>query len=152
MATITPTLNVDARWSGTTPADALASGITHYRLYCSQNVDQIASYRLVETKPNPGAGTITWGPYRYPDLFMNTPTRKFFLRVVAMRGTQQDDLNGSASPALEVTPSPIKGWSLEQLLEQDIRPVIIVGYDPANNMFYPLNVVSDGGTGYKLKV
>lgn len=151
MATITQTLNADARWSGTIPADALATGITAYRLYCAQNADQPSAYRLVEAKTNPGTGTITFGPYTYAGLYLNTPTRKFFLRVTAMRGSQEDDLVGAANPVLSVTPSDIKGWTLEQLLEQDIRPAILVGYDPINKLFYPLNVVSDGGTGYKLK-
>lgn len=151
MPTITQTANANAVWDGKFPADALATGITAYRLYCAQNADQKGAYRLVGVYANPGAGDVVLGPLRYPDLFLITPTRPFYLRAVAMRSAHEDDLLGAANPALAVTPSAIKGWSLEQLLEQDGRPMMVVGYDPTNNLFYPLNVIPSGGGGFKLE-
>jgi len=151
MPVITQTSNLASVWNGTIPVVALATGVTHYRLYCAQNADQAQNYRLVKEYVNPGAGNLTLGPLRYPDLFLVTPTRKFYLRAVEVRSGQQSDLVGAASPALMVAPSAVKGWSLEQLLEQEVRPVMIVGYDPTNNLFYPVNVVPSGGGGYKLE-
>lgn len=151
MPAITETANANSIWNGTIPADPPATGITAYRLYCSQNADTKGSYRLVGVYANPGTGTITLGPLRYPDMFLITPTRPFYLRAVAMRGNQEEDLMGPNSPALAVNPSTIKGWSLEQLLEQDVRPVLVVGYNVANNMFYPINVVPGAGGGFKLE-
>lgn len=151
MPLITQVSNVNAIWTGTIPADAPATGITAYRLYCAQNAEVKGAYRLVTVVANPGVGVIALGPLRYPDLFLITPTRSFYLRAVGMVGNQEQDLMGAASPALTVAPSAIKGWSLEQLLEQDVRPVMIVGYNAANNMFYPINVVPGAGSGFKLE-
>lgn len=151
MPVITQLTNADAIWSGQWPADAAGTGITAYRLYCAQNADQRNAYRLVAVYPNPGVGNVLSGALRYADLFLNVPTRDFYLRAVAMVGSQEQDLAGAASPALKVVPSPIKGWSLEQLLEQDARPVIVVGYNVANDTFYPLNVVPGAGGGFKLE-
>jgi hypothetical protein len=151
MPLITQVSNANAIWSGTIPADAAGTGITSYRLYCAQNAEVKGAYRLVTVVANPGVGVIALGPLRYADLFLITPTRPFYLRAVAMIGNQEQDLMGAASPALTVTPSTIKGWSLEQLLEQDVRPVMIVGYNVANNTFYPINVVPGAGGGFKIE-
>lgn len=151
MPVITQLTNADSIWTGQWPADALATGITAYRLYCSQNADTKGSYRLVAVYANPGVGNVLSGSLRYADMFLITPTRKFYLRAVAVRGSQEEDPMGAASPALAVTPSAIKGWSLEQLLEQDVRPVILVGYNVTNNTFYPVNVVPGAGGGFKLE-
>lgn len=152
MATITPTANANAVWNGTIPAAALSTGITAYVLYCAQGADTQKAYRRVREYANPGVGTVTLGPLTYPQLFLITPTRAFYLRVTAKRGGMEDDLVSSANPALAVTPSLVKGWSLAQLLEQDVRPTVIVGYDPVNNLYYPVNVIPSGtGTGYMLE-
>lgn len=152
MATITQTANLNAVWDGTIPADALSTGITSYVLYCSQNADTLAAYRRVKEYANPGVGTVTLGPLTYPRLFLNTPTRTFYLRVTAKKGAQEVDLISAANPALTVVPTEVLGWTLGQLLEQDLRPSILVGYDPVNKLYYPVNVVASGsGTGYKLE-
>ena len=77
MPIITQTANANSVWGGTIPADALTTGITKYRLYCAQSVDQLHNYRLVKEYANPGAGNVTLGPLRYGDLHLITPTRKF---------------------------------------------------------------------------
>jgi hypothetical protein len=152
VATITQTANANSVWNGTIPADALATGITAYVLYCAQGSDTQKAYRRVKEFANPGAGTITLGPLTYPRLFLDIPTRAFYLRVTAKKGAQEEDLVSSANPALPVTTSEVKGWTIEQLMAQEMRPAVIVGYDPVNKLFYPVNVVVSGsGTGYMLE-
>lgn len=154
MPTITQTANANSIWNGTIPAD-VAADIFGYRLYASQALgQQIQSYRFVGQYLNPHAGTVTLGPLTYGALGLQTPNRPFSLRVTKVKGSafnggQESEL--MAEPALAVAVSAFMGWTLAQLLEQDGRPVILVGMDPATGMFYPLNVISDGGTGFKLK-
>lgn len=154
MPTITQTANANAIWNGTIPADVPAD-IFGYRLYCSQMLgQQIQSYRFVGQFLNPHAGTVTLGPLTYGALGLQTPNRPFSLRVTKVRGAafnggQESEL--MAEPPLTVAVSDFKGWTLGQLLEQDARPVIVVGLDPLTGMYYPLNVITDGGTGFKLK-
>lgn len=151
MATITQTSNANAVWNGTVPADP-DPAVSDFVLYAAQNADIRSSYKRVKVVPNPGAGTATLGPVTYPDLFLITPTRKFFLRVTQIRGGKEDDLIAGSNPALEVAPSEVVGWSLGQLLEQGLRPVVVVGYDPTTNLYYPLNIAPDpGGEGFILK-
>lgn len=155
MATITQTANANSIWNGTVPFDA-DPAVTHIVLYAG-NVDQKPAYRRVLEIANSGPGPNALGGgsgISYARLFLQTPTRPFFLRATQKRGANgpEDDLVSAANPALAVTPSTIKGWTLGQLLEQDVRPVIVVGYDPISGLYYPLNVVTDGGNGFKLKV
>lgn len=152
MTTITQTANANSVWNGTIPTDALATGITSYVLYCAQNADTQKAFRRVKEYANPGVGTITLGPLTYPRLFLDVPTRAFYLRVTAKRGAQEEDLVSSANPVLAVVASEVKGWTIEQLMAQEMRPAVIVGYDPINKLFYPVNVVASGsGTGYMLE-
>jgi hypothetical protein len=155
MPTITQTANANAIWNGTVPADAAPAGIFGYRLYCSQALgQQIQSYRFVAQFLNPLVGTVPLGPLTYGALGLQTPTRPFSLKVTKVKGSafnsgQESEL--MAEPTLTVAVSPFVGWTLAQLLEQDGRPVVLVGLDPITGMFYPLNVITDGGTGFKLK-
>lgn len=151
MPTITQTANADGVWDGTIPADASATGITHYELYAAA-VDEKSSYKRVKRYTNPGVGTVTLGPLTYAQLFLINPTKKFFLRAVAVRGGKVDDVMSVSSPALPVAPSTFTGWTLAQLQEMDIRPCILVGYDPTNKLFYPINVTPAAGGGFQLKV
>ena len=153
MPVITQTANANAIWNGTVPADVPAD-IFGYRLYCAQSVDQKPAYRFVAQYVNPHAGVVTLGPLTYGALGLQTPTRGFFLKVTKVKGTaflsgQETEL--AAETTLIVAPALFLGWTLGQLLEQDMRPVIVVGLDPVTGMFYPLNVVADGATGFKLK-
>jgi len=155
MATITQTSNANSIWNGEiTVTDAPATGITHYVLYASQSTDILSTYRRVRQYVNPGGAALTLGPLKYAELFLQVASRSFFLRITAKRGVSgpEDDLLSAANPSLPVVASTIKGWTLEQLLEQDMRPTIIVGYDPLTAQFHPVNVVADGAGGFKLKV
>jgi hypothetical protein len=150
--TITPTANANSVWNGTFPADALSTGITSYVLYCAQGADTQKAYRRVKEYANPGAGTVTLGPLTYPRLFLDVPTRTFYLRVTAKKGAQEEDFVSVVNPALMVVVSEVKGWTIEQIMAQEMRPAVIVGYDPVNKLFYPVNVVASGsGTGYMLE-
>lgn len=95
------------------------------------------------------APNTTFGPYAYGDMHLITPNRPFYVKIVAVRGNV-DDLQKEPTFG-PVTPSQFLGWTLAQLLEQDVRPVIVVGLDPITGLFYPLNVITDGGSGFKLK-
>jgi hypothetical protein len=154
MPTITQTANANSIWNGTIPADAVPAGIFGYRLYASQAANQIQAYRFVAQYVNPGVGTVTLGPLTYGALGLQTPNRPFHLKVTKVKGAafnggQESELQ--AEPTLDVAISPFLGWTLGQLLEQDMRPVILVGLDPITGLFHPLNVITDGGTGFKLK-
>lgn len=154
MATITQTANTDSVWNGTVLFNA-DPAVTHIVLYAA-NVDQKPAYRRVLEIANAGPGPNALGGasgISYARLFLQTPTRTFYLRATQKRGANgpEDDLVSAANPVLAVTPSAIKGWTLSQLLEQGLRPTIVVGYDPVTGLYFPLNVVSDAGNGYKLK-
>lgn len=152
MPPITQTSNVNGVWNGTIPGSADAT-ITHFKLYASSTVDQVNNYRLVTQVVNPGAGPITLGPLTYAQLFLQVPNRPFYLKATKVQSGKESDLsNATESPSLLVNPTEVIGWTLAQVLEQGFRPVVIVGYDPVNKLFYPLNVVPSGtGTGYKLE-
>jgi hypothetical protein len=153
MPTITQTANANSAWNGTVPFDA-DPAVTHIVLYAA-NVDQAAAYRRVIQIVNAGPGPNAFfaAPSPYARLFLQTPLRPFFLRAVRRKGAsgQEDDLVSTLNPVLTVAPSAFLGWTLGQLMEQDMRPVIIVGLDPLTGMYHPLNVIADGATGFKLK-
>lgn len=153
MPIITQTANANGQWNGTVPFDADPL-VTHFVLYAA-NVDQKAAYRRVAQIPNAGPGPDPFFvplPAPYARLFLQTPLRPFYLRATTRKGINgpESELVGPSSPALAVVPSVVPSWTLAQLMEQDMRPVVIVGVDPTTGLFHPLNVVADG-TGFKLK-
>lgn len=137
MPTITQTLNLNAVWNGTIPFDA-DPAVSDFNLYAAQSVDADQHFRLVKKITNTGPGPIVLGPLNYAQLFLIQPTRKFFLRTTTIRNGHEDDL--AAAPTLLVNPSPTIGWTREQLLENNIRPYLIVGFDQVNNLYYPICV------------
>jgi hypothetical protein len=153
MPTITQTANANGAWNGTVPFDA-DTAVTHIVLYAA-NIDQASAYRRVTQIVNAGPGPNAFfaAPAPYARLFLQTPARPFFLRATRRKGANgpEDDLVSALNPVLPVTPSAFLGWTLGQLLEQDMRPMILVGLDPLTGLFHPLNVITDGGTGFKLK-
>jgi hypothetical protein len=118
------------------------------------NVDQKAAYRRVTEIVNAGPGPNAFfaSPVPYARLFLQTPLRTFYLRAVPKRGSQEGDLVAASNPPLVVIPTAVPSWTLAQLMEQEMRPIVIVGYDPATGLFHPVNVVADGAGGFKLKV
>lgn len=154
MPTITQTVNANGQWNGTVPFDADPT-VTHIVLYAA-NVDQLSAYRRVVQIVNAGPGPnpfFTPLPAPYARLFLQTPLRSFFLRAARMKGVagQQDELISASNPVLSVVPTVVPSWTLAQLMEQEMRPVVIVGVDPVTGLFHPLNVIADGATGFKLK-
>lgn len=152
MPAIIQDTNVNSLWTGHVAATAaLVSGITHYRLYCAQHGDQPKAYRFVSQYANPGGGALALGTISYGALGLQMPNRPFFLKLTSKMGLpdgQESEL--AAEPVLAVVPSAVSGWTLGQLVEQSMRPVIVVGFDPISGLYYPLNVVAEA-TGFKLK-
>lgn len=150
--TITETVNLNGTWAGTTPA---AAGPAAYRLYAAPIDSGPGQYQFVDQQDNPGSGTVTWGTYNLSRMHVR-PLQAFYLKVIPVTNKAIADKDASNlladSPALKVTPAGVPGWSLGELLEQGVRPILVVGYDPTTKQCYPLNVVADGSNGYKLKV
>jgi hypothetical protein len=154
MPLITQTANANAIWNGTVPQDAAPVGVFGYRLYASQAKNQVRAYRFVAQYVNTFVGPLVLGPLTYGGLGLQTPNRPFHLKVTkvfgsAFNGGKETELE--AEPTLDVAISTFIGWTLGQLIEQDMRPVIVVGLDPLTGLYHPLNVITDGGTGFKLK-
>jgi len=147
MPTIVQDSNANAIWSGHFAADPLSTGITSYQILAAQGDDQPSSYRYVDQVSNPGAGNVSLGPYTYARMYLINPTRQFFLKAVPMVGSQV--MSVAAAPTLVVIQSAVPGWNIQQTLEQGMRPTLLVGVDPVSGLFYPMNVVADGG-GFKL--
>ncbi len=152
--TITQTINTDAKWAGTTPGSANAS-IVAYRLYVAAIDGGPGQYRFVDQKDNPGASTITWGTYTLAQLGVPV-IRPFYLKVIPVTNKAIADKDAAnlvaQATALKVTPSGLPGWTIGQLLEQGVRPILLVGFDPSTGNCYPLNVVADSANGgFKLK-
>lgn len=91
---------------------------------------------------------LTFGPYTYGALHI-VPSRKFFLKATSTVNGKQSEKAAEAS--LSVTPTAQMAWTRGELLGMGVNPIIVVGYDPVTDTFYPLNVITDGGTGFKLK-
>ena len=139
MPTITETANANAIWNGTVPFDA-DPDVTGFNLYQTQQGPNAEHFRRVTFVPKgAGPGTTTLGPLTYPRLFVTQPTRGFKLRATTVRTVGGETDRGS-EPILEVSASAVIGWSKEQLLEQEMRPIMPVGFDPVNNLFYPICV------------
>jgi len=154
MPVITQTVNTNGQWNGTVPFDA-DPAVTHIVLYAASQ-DLQGAYRRVTQIVNAGPGPnlfFTPLPAPYARLFLQTPLRPFFLRATRKKGANgpEDELFVAANPLLSVVPTVVPSWTLAQLMEQDMRPTVIVGVDPVTGLFHPLNVVADG-TGFKLKV
>lgn len=149
MPAITQTANDNSIWNGTVVA---TPGIGNFRVYAAQGSDHPTSYRYVKDIANPGDGNpLVLGPITYGKLFLISPHRKFWVKVTTILNGRESDIANEL--ALPVVPSPVIGWTLGQLQEMTIRPTMLVGFDPASGMFYPLNVVPDLALGgFKLKV
>lgn len=154
MAVITQTANTNGQWNGTVPFDA-DPAVSHIVLYAAP-VDQQAAYRRVVQIVNAGPGPNPFfaASAPYARLFLQTPLRPFFLRATRKKGASgpEDDLTSAANPVLAVTPTVVPSWTLGQLMEQEMRPIVIVGFDPTTGLYHPVNVVADGAGGFKLKV
>lgn len=150
MPTITQTSNENAIWDGTVPFDASAD-VTGFNLHVAQGVDRFEHYKLVKfIAKGAGPGPVALGPLTYAQLFLPIPHRTFFLKATTVFTTGKET-ELEAEPSLSVAPSSIPGWSLGQLMEQDMRPVVLVGLDPSTGQYHPLTVIPDGvNGGFKL--